>query len=443
MRFRVTLFFWLTAFLLLGCERVRTRPLEPRPYLEIPPEGEVLLLPPGGSTQILAHLYPGTQNPTGWVLRWAGEGPVSSVQGELSLPVDRTGVRGIWRARIELWPLEALPPGTYRLWVEVQGANLPPSGEARVRLLTEEEFRSFLRAPFAQANTSISSPLPPVPSPSWTPTLPPTPPPSTATPIPTPTPLPCYRASFIRDVTLPDGTRVPEGYTGEKVWRLRNNGSCTWPANTAIVQMTSGRFLAPSNQGGYFLGREVPPGAEVDVRVPLWIQEPPDRYRVDFMLRAPDGTLFGVGQQADRPFWMDIIVEAPATVTPTPTPADTQAPTIGAVQASTQQLGPPPCTPNTVTVEAFKVDDPSGIDAVVLRWRVVDGSRAGPWVETPMNSQGSGYYIVTLDYATISSNLATPYQQAWFQFQVKASDVYGNTQYSAPQNVRVYDYCVQ
>jgi len=69
---------------------------------------------------------------------------------------------------------------------------------------------------------------------------------------PTPTPQPpatntamsmqnpgCLRAYFETDVTIPDGTRVEKGATFTKTWRLRNNGTCDWPADTVLVNKQS------------------------------------------------------------------------------------------------------------------------------------------------------------------------------------------------------------
>lgn len=71
-------------------------------------------------------------------------------------------------------------------------------------------------------------------------------------PTPTPTPQPaggtvamsienptCLRASFEADVTIPDGTRIEKGATFTKTWRLRNSGTCDWPADTVLVNKQS------------------------------------------------------------------------------------------------------------------------------------------------------------------------------------------------------------
>ncbi len=451
MRRRYPLLLLSLALMLLGCERVLSRPAEPRAYLDVPAEGERVTLPPNRTLTVVAHMIVADQAPSGWQLRWQGEGDVAHITGSLALPMEASG-SFIYRGRMEAWPPEDLPPGTYRLWIEVQGADLPPSRPAWVTVLATEAFLDIVRPATALPSPSGNTPSPmPAHTPTATlgPTTPPTSPPMTPTSTPTasPTPLPCYRAQFLADVTLPDGTRVRAGTEATKIWRLRNTGSCTWPAETQVVQVAGPAVLLPGTT--FTLGHPVPPGAEIDVQVRVRFPNTPGRVRADFRLRAPDGTAFGTGSQGDRPFWLDVIVEAPTptptippTPTYTPTPADQQGPDIASVQVSTQTLAPAPCGPDVVTIEALKVTDPSGVASVVVRWRMVDGSRTGPWTETPMQGQG-GYYYATLDYNTVTSTLASPYNQAYLQIQVKATDTLGNTTYSAPRWVQVFDQCVQ
>ena len=66
-------------------------------------------------------------------------------------------------------------------------------------------------------------------------------PPSTFTPVPpatetpgseTSTPPkptdPCYKLLYLEDVTIPDNTRMAEGQTFTKTWKVQNNGGCAW-----------------------------------------------------------------------------------------------------------------------------------------------------------------------------------------------------------------------
>lgn len=63
------------------------------------------------------------------------------------------------------------------------------------------------------------------------------PPPSTPEPTREPDPpLTCTdEATFIKDVTIADGTRIDAGTNFTKAWRLRNSGSCTWTVDYSLV----------------------------------------------------------------------------------------------------------------------------------------------------------------------------------------------------------------
>ena len=439
---RVRLWFIvILGLVVMGCERVLSNTVEPRPYLDVPPEGKTVFLPPEGYLNVVVHFIMGREEASSLVLKWAGEGAVAGIQGQMPIPMEGMAP-DIYRARLAVWPLEPLPPGTYRLWVEVPGTGYPSSGEARVRILSPEEMAQMLAEGAQSVALATSVPLPTL-SPAFRPTvtLPPT-----NVPTITPTPLPCYRARFIADITLPDGTTIEPNRIYTKTWRLENTGSCTWPAD-AYPLWVGGDNLQAGSPTDYRLGRPVAPGQRVDVSTAIAANNlPPGTYRALYMLTLPDGTRFGVGRQGNKPFWVEVVIPQPTAVptrTPTATPADTQGPFIGKVAASETQISPPPCTPNTVTINAYQVTDPSGVASVTLVWRVVDGSRAGPWTNTPMTSQGNNAYSVALDYATVEANLAPPYQNGQMQFRVKAVDVYGNVTFYPTQSLTVYSYCVQ
>src|SRR3972149_6412987 len=79
----------------------------------------------------------------------------------------------------------------------------------------------------AQASRSLA----PQPSPLPPPIVPPT---QLALATPTPPPRPtatslCQNnASFIEDLTIPDGTQVLPGEALDKRWSVSNSGSCDW-----------------------------------------------------------------------------------------------------------------------------------------------------------------------------------------------------------------------
>jgi hypothetical protein len=48
----------------------------------------------------------------------------------------------------------------------------------------------------------------------------------------------CLKASFVSE-TVPDGTRFEKGQTFVKSWTMKNAGTCDWPADTALVKISS------------------------------------------------------------------------------------------------------------------------------------------------------------------------------------------------------------
>jgi len=136
--------------------------------------------------------------------------------------------------------------------------------------------------------------------PSATP-IPPTPKPPTATPIP----VPCNRAKFIADVTVPDGSQFPPSAQILKTWRLENNGTCTWDGNYAVVFVSGDQLGAPQ---AVSIPKVVRPGERVDVTISFIAPNQPGRYRSNWMLRDNRGNIFGIGQNANSHFWMDIQV---------------------------------------------------------------------------------------------------------------------------------------
>ena len=135
--------------------------------------------------------------------------------------------------------------------------------------------------------------------------------PATATPIPaTNTPVPtavsyCDWATFLRDVTIPDGTRLSAGEVFTKTWRLQNRGTCTWTPDYDVVFYSGAQMSSTSMQiPGY-----VAPGQSVDVAVTFTAPSAPGHYVGYWMLRNSSGKLFGTGVWADETFYVDIYVK--------------------------------------------------------------------------------------------------------------------------------------
>jgi hypothetical protein len=139
-------------------------------------------------------------------------------------------------------------------------------------------------------------------------------PPETATPVftSTPTQRPCNQAAFVTDVTIPDGTEIPAGTTFTKTWRLQNNGSCTWTSGYLAVFDSGDRMNAPDAVP--VTGGTVPNGGTADITMTLKAPDTAGTYKGYFRLRAPEGTLFGLG--GGVPFYVVIKAVKQATEAP-------------------------------------------------------------------------------------------------------------------------------
>jgi hypothetical protein len=150
-------------------------------------------------------------------------------------------------------------------------------------------------------NAPTQTPLPPTTIPTSTPV------PATNTPLPTPTAVTyCDWVSFVKDVTIPDGSILAPGETFTKTWRLKNRGTCTWTPDYMLVY-TSGAQMGGTT--AVRLPAYVSPGQTVDVSVTLTAPDSSRKYVGYWMLRNPSGALFGYGENANQAFYVDIKVK--------------------------------------------------------------------------------------------------------------------------------------
>jgi len=145
------------------------------------------------------------------------------------------------------------------------------------------------------------TPLPPTAIPTSTPI------PATNTPLPTATAVTyCDWVSFVKDVTIPDGSILEPNENFSKTWRLKNRGTCAWTSDYTLV------FTSGTQMGGTTAVRlpgYVAPGQTVDVSVPLTAPDKKGEYVGYWMLRNASGTLFGYGDNANQAFYVDIKVK--------------------------------------------------------------------------------------------------------------------------------------
>lgn len=171
-----------------------------------------------------------------------------------------------------------------------------------------------LTLPPTEGPTSTETPIPPsetplqpssTPLPTFTPVPSLTPVPPSATPVP----IPCDQASFVSDVTIPDGTVISPGATFTKTWRLKNTGTCTWTTSYALI-FTGGEQMKASSQ--IPLSADVTPGSTVDVSVTFTAPTSDGKYRSSWKIKNNNGVQFGTGSRGAS-FYVEIEVKSSTT----------------------------------------------------------------------------------------------------------------------------------
>ena len=155
--------------------------------------------------------------------------------------------------------------------------------------LTQIAFDALVAQMTQQALVSPTPVVTNTPLPTATPYIPPaTAIPPTATAIP----IPCYRASFIEDVTVKDGTSFIAGTAFTKTWRIKNTGTCAWTKDFKIY-FHSGNALGAAASVAF--PAAVNPGGTVDLSVAMTAPSSTGDFTGNWMLKAANGTIFGVG----------------------------------------------------------------------------------------------------------------------------------------------------
>ena len=191
------------------------------------------------------------------------------------------------------------------------------TGEA-IRLGKGEDVPTLL--PGAFIKTSVApTPTPPPVGTQTTPTVTLT---ATNTPLSTIASAPDEdKAEFVKDVTVLDGSAFQPGASFVKTWRLENSGTSTWTRNYTIV-FIDGSLMGAS--AAVPLPNDVPPGETIDISVDLIAPQEEGGHSGDWKLKNSNGQLFGVGFEADEPFWVDILVSESGSPGSTPNPGATR-----------------------------------------------------------------------------------------------------------------------
>jgi uncharacterized protein YkwD len=111
----------------------------------------------------------------------------------------------------------------------------------------------------------------------------------------------------MRDVTIPDGTKIKAGEKFTKAWEFLNNGTCPWVDYTLV--------FAAGDQMGAPLSAPIPTtvtkGEQVTVSVDLIAPTADGEYTAYFTLKNTAGKQVPIG--AEKTFWVKIVVGAGGT----------------------------------------------------------------------------------------------------------------------------------
>lgn len=134
------------------------------------------------------------------------------------------------------------------------------------------------------------------PTPSSTPDV-------NSAPRPSPTPQssldtqisPDDLAAFISDISIPDYSTIQVNASFTKTWRIQNTSQTTWTTEYNFFFDNGEQMGAPDSIP---FPKEVPPDGIVDLTVEFTAPADPGEYRSNWLLKNPDGEIFGIGESA-------------------------------------------------------------------------------------------------------------------------------------------------
>jgi len=128
-------------------------------------------------------------------------------------------------------------------------------------------------------------------------------------------------SKFMADITIPDGSETECGSKFSKTWRMKNDGSASWPEGT-VLKFVGGVVTSDSATVPV---KSLNAGEEIDISVSMTAPTIPGRYISYFRLCTPDGIRFG------HRIWVDFIAitkpePQPVVFIPEPQPITTTIP---------------------------------------------------------------------------------------------------------------------
>jgi len=116
-------------------------------------------------------------------------------------------------------------------------------------------------------------------------------------------------AELVKHVSIADGTVIEPGGRIDKVWKVKNTGTCSWEEGYLLVFYSGDQMRAPDYQA--LPGTT--PDKTTNVGVTLFAPFAPGTYTAVFRLKSPAGDYFG------PELGTTIVIEQPSPLYPAPT----------------------------------------------------------------------------------------------------------------------------
>jgi hypothetical protein len=130
--------------------------------------------------------------------------------------------------------------------------------------------------------------------------------------LPTPTGTCEDGLEFVEDVTIPDGAQFAPGAEMEKIWLVRNTGSCNWEAGYRL-RLISGPAMGVEPDQALFPARS---GSEAEIRIVFTAPDELGVHRSSWqafnLLGDPFGDLFFIEVEVDASLGAPQETAAPA-----------------------------------------------------------------------------------------------------------------------------------
>jgi hypothetical protein len=103
----------------------------------------------------------------------------------------------------------------------------------------------------------------------------------------------CNNAVFEGDITIPDGETLAPGTDVQKIWAIRNTGTCTWDDGYALVKIAGSAEIG--NESFKFVKSSDFVAGGQGINIGIWLDVPcaPGKYEGHYRMRNDQGYYFG------------------------------------------------------------------------------------------------------------------------------------------------------